>query len=314
MSVTNSAVEDLMGPLVISVFFCILLYGIFVAQLFYYWTTYDNDIIPIKLWVFVLGLLETAHTAMCMHFIYHYFVSHYGQAEVLNEIAWSVGASIIVEVLIVGLTQSFYVYRIWSLSQKKHIVIAVLGSLVVMRVGVSMYAATLTLRYGTWAALQSSQLFLITANIGWVLCGLADLMTTTTLIYYLYRGRTVALVRTRNIIRKLVHYSITTGAITVVTSMVVLITFNAKKHSLVFGGLLEVLTKLYANSVVAMLNARRSVGSTATTKKGDTIELSPLSWASRPQTEVDVIHVSKETMVSNDTFGTLSQDQESRSR
>ncbi|KAI0341048.1 hypothetical protein BDW22DRAFT_318205 [Trametopsis cervina] len=69
--------------------------------------------------------------------------------------------------------------------------------------------------------------------------------------------------RTKNMLKKLIHYSVTTGALTALTSLIVLICYNALPKNILFGGLLEVLSKLYANSSLAMLNARRRVSAGA---------------------------------------------------
>ncbi|KAI0341042.1 hypothetical protein BDW22DRAFT_317834 [Trametopsis cervina] len=306
MSDLSNAVATLMGPLLITIFFAVLLYGIFLAQVFYYWTTYEGNKLPIKLWICVLCVLETTHTIICIHFIYHYFVLHYGDPVALKEIVWSIGASVSVEIVIVGFTQGFYVYRIWHISNKNRVITIILAIIVSMRVVISLFTSALTISFGTWVALQNSRLFRITANIGWVLCGLADTTITLTLIYYLYRGRKVCIGRTQNMLRKLAHYSITTGAVTLITSMVVLITFNLLKGNLLFGGLLEVLSKLYANSSLAMLNARRNVASTAANNEKITLELSRIRWASSPDTgtAADVVQIEKEaTVFSDDVLG-----------
>ncbi|KAI0341032.1 hypothetical protein BDW22DRAFT_1430210 [Trametopsis cervina] len=281
--------EDLMGPLLLCVCAAILLYGIFLAQMIYYWSTYGTDTPRLKLWVAVLGVLETTHTAVCIHVLYYYFVSHYGQFDVLAQIVWSSGVSVTLEVVIVGFTQAFYVYRIWHITNKNKAIIAALSSVVLGCIGVGFATSSLALKYDTWLELETSAVFRATGNSTWALCVLADTMITGTLVYYLWRGRTASIGRTKKMIRKLIHYSISTGAVTAVASLVVLICYNALPQNILFGGLLEILTKLYANSALAMLNARRRVASsaapttvataTAARYAPGTVELSRLQWA-----------------------------------
>ncbi|KAI0341049.1 hypothetical protein BDW22DRAFT_318346 [Trametopsis cervina] len=114
--------SSLTGPLLLCVCAAILLYGIFLAQTIFYWGTYTKDELRVKLWVVVLSLLETAHTIVCIHVLYYYFVAHYGEYAILEQIVWSSGVSIALEVSIVGLVQGFYVYRIWHITNKSKLI------------------------------------------------------------------------------------------------------------------------------------------------------------------------------------------------
>ncbi|KAI0776353.1 hypothetical protein BC629DRAFT_1525749 [Irpex lacteus] len=51
---------------------------------------------------------------------------------------------------------------------------------------------------------------------------------------------------------KLMYYALSAGALTMITSTIALICFNASKTTIAFVGVLEVMTKVYANSMLAM--------------------------------------------------------------
>ncbi|KAI0826473.1 hypothetical protein BC629DRAFT_1456573 [Irpex lacteus] len=57
---------------------------------------------------------------------------------------------------------------------------------------------------------------------------------------------------TKSIIYKLMYYALSAGALTMITSTIALICFNASKTTISFVGVLEVMTKVYANSMLAM--------------------------------------------------------------
>ncbi|KAI0343178.1 hypothetical protein BDW22DRAFT_1428601 [Trametopsis cervina] len=277
--VAIGSIETLAGPLMVMVCFAFILYGVFLAQLLYYWTTYDSDGFLVKLWVVALGIFETGHTALCIHILYFYFITHFGDpVHGLEQIVWSGGTSVYFEVIIIGLAQSFYVYRIWHLSRRNIAVTGIVGAILTLRIAFGLFTTSSMFKRRTWEALQTSRLVLVTTNCTWGLSVLVDLLITLVLLYYLYSNRKSGLDRTKNIIRELMHYSISTGALTVFFSLVILISFNAYSQSLLFGGVLEVLSKLYANSMLAMLNARRRVFTNATGGGKNTIELSQLRW------------------------------------
>ncbi|KAI0341033.1 hypothetical protein BDW22DRAFT_1430211 [Trametopsis cervina] len=280
------AADDLIGPLLLCICGAILLYGIVLAQIIYYWSTYSADPPRVKLWVIVLGVLETAHTALCVHLIYYYTVSHYGQFDVLARIVWSLGVSVIIEVVIVGFSQAFYLHRIWHITNRNRTITAALTVLVLSYMGVALAVSSTALKYETWLELETSDVVRTMGNCTWVLCALADTMITSTLVYYLWRRGKFTIDRTQKMIRTLIHYSISTGALTALASLVILICYNVLPKDILFGGLLELLTKLYANSVLAMLNARRRVASSAVPTAAEVtcdapgaVELSRLQWA-----------------------------------
>ncbi|KAI0750543.1 hypothetical protein BC629DRAFT_1444806, partial [Irpex lacteus] len=63
-------------------------------------------------------------------------------------------------------------------------------------------------------------------------------------------------------LQTLVHYTASTGALTVIISAVIVGSVKIE-NSLLFGGLIEFISKLYANSMLAMLNARNKIRSTS---------------------------------------------------
>ncbi|KAI0341080.1 hypothetical protein BDW22DRAFT_1359242 [Trametopsis cervina] len=296
-------VETLAGPLLILVCFAFILYGIFLAQALYYWTTYENDAFVIKLWVILAGLFETCHTAMCMYMLYYYFIQHYGDFENgLNHIVWTAIITLYCEIGIIAVTQSFYVYRIWHISGKNQIVTGILSVILTARIGVGLYTTSSTFQFSTWEQSYLDRSFVVKSNSTWGLGVAVDLLITITLLYFLHHTQKLGLRRTRRIVRKLMHYSITTGGLTVVSSLIVLITYNTYTRSLLFAGMLEALSKLYANSMLAMINARRivasSTGGVGSIGASNTIELSQLRAASetvKSNMNLRAIHVSKET-------------------
>jgi len=85
-----------------------------------------------------------------------------------------------------------------------------------------------------------------------------DSTLAATTIYYLRdsRGEFEA---TNNRIAKLVFWTLSTGVITSVCSLGALIAYALFPHKLYFLAIEFLLTKLYINSLLAMLNARRSI-------------------------------------------------------
>ncbi|KAI0091217.1 hypothetical protein BDY19DRAFT_991788 [Irpex rosettiformis] len=254
----QAALELAVGPLLVTLCLAFMLYGVFMAQLYFYYTHYEND--GVRLWSFVgvIGILETVHSALCIHVLYDYFVTHYGNpTEGIFKIVWSAPITVILEILIVTLTTSFYIRRIWYLSEKNILAIVAPILLLCARDAMSLVTLTLLYKYGIWSVFRShadaNRIVEATFSLGLV----ADVAITGTLMYYLGFNRSGFAVTNKKL-HTLVHYTASTGALTVIISAVIVGSVKLET-SLLFGGLIEIISKLYANSMLAMLNARNKI-------------------------------------------------------
>ncbi|KAI0341119.1 hypothetical protein BDW22DRAFT_1430273 [Trametopsis cervina] len=279
MSSLHGMIGGLANPLLFGINISMILYGIFLVQVVYYWTTYERDNVEVKVCVCLLLVLETCHTVVCLHLLYFYLVLHYGDFQNgITQIVWSAGTSIYLEISIMCVTESFYLYRIWHLSGRNRTVTAITSIPVLTRLGIGIYSNMFVFTFHTWQSLKGSKKAFTMINATWALSIAADLSVVLVLLYYLYRNRRAGFGRTRRIMRGLSHYSLSTGVLTLVCSLAVLITFNTNQDTMIYGGFLEVLSKLYANSVLAMLNARQLIVSNAENGFNNTLELSRLHY------------------------------------
>ncbi|CCM00558.1 uncharacterized protein FIBRA_02592 [Fibroporia radiculosa] len=111
----------------------VILYGIGTTQAYMYWWRYPNDTKLTRRTVIVIWLLETLHTAFCLDVIYNYTVLDYGQS--VDEIVWSVGATILLAIMIAITVQSYFINRIWILSNHNTFITAVPLVFVVCELG-----------------------------------------------------------------------------------------------------------------------------------------------------------------------------------
>ncbi|EKM50220.1 uncharacterized protein PHACADRAFT_264829 [Phanerochaete carnosa HHB-10118-sp] len=220
----------LMGPLLVLVCLALILFGIFTAQVYYYWSTYEKDSRLVRGFVLLLWFLECLHTTFCICMLYTYFIDHFGDTGEVE--------------------------RIVCVSKRNFLVASVPAIALFARVG--QYSCK------TWTAFRQRQGPVLTLNVALSCGGLVDLVTTGLLTFYLWRSRS-AFPRTQHIVDKLLHFALNTGALTMIFSMAILFTYNLVTTSLIWAGMVEIVSKLYANSMLAMLNARnnlRNAGST----------------------------------------------------
>ncbi|KAI0704358.1 hypothetical protein BC835DRAFT_1410417 [Cytidiella melzeri] len=290
-------VASFIGPLLVEICFALILYGVFCAQVYYWWCTYKDSLL-VRIIIWSLLILETVHVGFCIHVLYWYFIVNFSNVDGLEEIAWSFGITVYLEVMISATVQGFYLLRIWRLRRQTPVV-CVIVLFLLGRVGLAFRTTSFAYEFSTWAGLLGASYTHTPINVGWALNVAVDAMITFVLASYLYLDRSVARKSTKNLINKLAHYAISTGALTLMASTAIFITFNARSHSLVFGGLLEILTKLYANSMLAMMNARRSVVEKAASGNNMTVELATFGASlpsyNNPGPRLAVIQVTKET-------------------
>ncbi|KAL6299276.1 hypothetical protein BKA93DRAFT_610713 [Sparassis latifolia] len=250
-----SVAEDLFGGLFIAISLAAMLYGITTAQSYLYWWNFPNDVRIIRWTVLFVWILETLHTAFCLHMIYHYVITGFGNVAEASLIIWSTGASVFSEVIVAAFVQGFFIRRIWILSHKSIIVTTIPSVLLVARVGLSWGSGVLTLTTSTWAEFDKRKGSFFTVTCGLSFAAATDLAIAVILIYYLRRSRT-GFQGTDQLIRSMQSYVINSGALTMFVSISIVLTFVFVKNSLVFVGLVHVQGKLYANSFLATLNAR----------------------------------------------------------
>ncbi|KAI0687614.1 hypothetical protein BC835DRAFT_402409 [Cytidiella melzeri] len=286
--------EEAIGACFVIICVVFMLYGVFCAQVFFYWTSYKDHLV-VRCIVGLLTILGSAHVALCIAMLYRYLIIDYANSDALLTILWSVGASILTEFLISGLVQGWYIYRIWRLTT------SVLAILWTTRMGLALtYAANLT-RSTTW--LSSAEVFnaRIILNCAFGMNVVVDLSITSILTFYLYHNHSLASRRsTKTLVSRLIGFSVGVGALNLIASITLIIFINTVAD-LTFVGLMNMEAKLYANSMLAMLNSRQRIAQQAVSSGNYTIELSQMQ--SRAATRhTAVIHVRQETVVSGDLW------------
>ncbi|KAH7923298.1 hypothetical protein BV22DRAFT_1093126 [Leucogyrophana mollusca] len=231
-----------------------LLYGVICMQTFYYLQNYASDRKGLKFLVWGIWILETAHTALSIHFVEYYLIMNFTDTTTLEYAVWSMGATYFIGFFIAYAVNLCFIWRIWLLSKKRWIGIS-LGVLATIRLGFGLGNCSLSFHYPAWKVFRAH--VFPTMVVGWVLSAVVDTLIASTLCFYLHRRRT-GMRRTDSIINRLLLYSINTGAITSFFAILVIIMFLGLPDTLAFIGFVQVQSKFYAVSLLATLNARKS--------------------------------------------------------
>ncbi|KAG1724017.1 hypothetical protein EDB19DRAFT_323913 [Suillus lakei] len=230
-----------------------LLYGVTCMQTFHYWQTYEHDGKILKSLVSFIWLLETAHTALSIHFVEYYLIVHFGDLTYLEYAVWSMGATCVIGFFIAYVVNLCFIWRISRLGQNRWIA----GFFVIVatvRCGFGLANCVLSFIYPLWTEFRVRVFATMVA--GQVLSAVVDGVIAFTLCFYLRKRRT-GMKRTDSIINRLQLYSINTGAITSLIAALAVVAFIVLPTTTAFIAFVQVQGKLYATSLLASLNARK---------------------------------------------------------
>ncbi|KAI6006511.1 hypothetical protein F5J12DRAFT_97305 [Pisolithus orientalis] len=128
--------------------------GLLVIQTYMYYMHYSEDSSAIKVIVAATWILDTLHVSFMCHMLYYYLITNYGNLMSLEYIVWfvhppfqtsfplrrygrSFPASLLVNLLVVIVVQSFFAHRIYYLCrpQMKWFVTAPIILLILVHLG-----------------------------------------------------------------------------------------------------------------------------------------------------------------------------------
>ncbi|CCM06395.1 uncharacterized protein FIBRA_08654 [Fibroporia radiculosa] len=290
-SIGSSSIEEFMGGLIVCIDIAILLYGIVTAQTYFYWWASHEDSKLLRSLVASVWFLETLHTLFCIHMAYYYTIISFGDMNGVRQLVWSAAATTFTEARFRGRTFMCSLATSHNLLAKlfdlanldieskiygsdrrtgksssesgTYLSLSIAKAIVLfMRIAAGFAATSFMWEIDTWAKFATFYGARIACTCALVLSGVLDALIALSQIYYLWTSRTGYQV-TDNLVRKLMTYVINTGALTMFVTMAAIATFWAPAlsgRSLVFVGLVEIQSQLYANTLIAALNTRQHHG------------------------------------------------------
>ncbi|KAG2022307.1 hypothetical protein CC2G_000069 [Coprinopsis cinerea AmutBmut pab1-1] len=235
--------------------------GVVSTQCVVYYKRYPKDSLRTKLMVGASWILDIAHTSFVLVAIYDYFVKNYGNAANVDSIPWSLALSIVVTALQTLLVHCFFAEKILRSSRNNWFITAPILILAVLR----LVSATITTanmirlgRFSSFMVVFPRTMF----TTGLTLSAAIDILITGWLCYFLREIRTRIGPHATVMIRMvdtLTLYTLENGALTCFAAIASLVCWLTMPHNLIFMGLHFVISKLYANSLLASLNMRNDL-------------------------------------------------------
>ncbi|KAF8879702.1 hypothetical protein BD779DRAFT_1122766 [Infundibulicybe gibba] len=268
-----------LGAMEIATFISLALCGIVVAQGYSYYHHFTTDRPFLKIMVGAVLALEVSHSIATAYAIYDFTITLAAVA-VTPADTNALSTAILLETLITAIVQSFFAYRIRSLSGNLYIsslswilcFLRFLGGIVLTVKGFLDISRESFL--DVYLALEDTFGWLITLTLS--IGAAADLIIAASLCYYLNRLMSpVTMRRTAQIVDRLISWTIQTGLVTSMASVAAVICFQVMKHNWgIWMAIYTVLAKLYSNSLLLSLNLRMVNRAPPTMSKSATLEVS----------------------------------------
>ncbi|KAJ7046351.1 hypothetical protein C8F04DRAFT_1064053 [Mycena alexandri] len=243
-----------LGALFMGMAVSCMLFGLSSLQVYFYYHWYPHDARLHKISVGLIWIMDATITSLMVFTVYHYAVLGFGNYPGLLLVHWSIKLSTLFNVVVILLVQSLYAYRIWRLSGYHHGVLGYVTALVVLGgFAVGIVFAYETFKIHTWFDILSISWAVETA---FGAATFIDLVLSAAMCYYLGASKGMGS-QLNSRISTLMQYTLSSGVLTSACSAACLFTYIFMHTNLIFVALTFLLTRLYVNSFMAMMNARQ---------------------------------------------------------
>ncbi|PBK65478.1 hypothetical protein ARMSODRAFT_435568 [Armillaria solidipes] len=241
------------GPALVGIFLACILYGIMLLQCFGFWTHFSKDRMWLKCYVGLLLLVDTLSTIFAMWWIYNLLVNNFANLNAFANADWLLAA----DPALVGITgtccQLFFAWRIKVLTGKWWLTSIVTALSIISGLGAigSGIAVSWVVQLAEFDKFQSVGCLWLATTAA------VDILITAIMTMNLNQRRT-GFRATDKLLNKIVRATVANGLLTTVFAIVELSLYVGKPQTGLHIGFSFVLPKLYCNSVLSSLNARKS--------------------------------------------------------
>ncbi|KAI0714316.1 hypothetical protein C8T65DRAFT_644692 [Cerioporus squamosus] len=254
----SSFLDATIGMIMIGMTVTASLFGVTSGQAMWYFRHYPRDRTFLKAMVRVIWGLDMVSLAFYFASMWQYLVDKQLFSFDGKPLPWTSNAQIICNACSIAIIQSFYMFRIWTLSKHK-LLASVLGTFVTadFALGILLFVKSIQ----TTDITQFSKLTAF--DIAMSSCTAAtDIMLCGTLVTLLARSRTGSTGSNR-LINKLLFYTINTGLFTTICSVLSLITVIVLPDTSVYVMCYYIGSRMYSISLLSTLNAREGLRTAA---------------------------------------------------
>ncbi|KAF9039256.1 hypothetical protein BJ165DRAFT_1531341 [Panaeolus papilionaceus] len=236
-----------------------VLYGITCLQTFVYFKQNNGDRLAFRALIYSLWVLDSVHLALITEGLYFYLITNYANPIVLLAPHWTFLGQVYITLLSDFIVRLIYARRVWLIARTwVNILIAIVIILIaIVTVGAGVAFASLAFIGKTFSYFPHIS-YLMYMALG--LAVAADILIAASLCFSLSKTRT-GFKQTDSVVNVLMMYVINSSLLTTVCALGCLIAYAIWPNNFVFIGIYFCLSKLFLNSLLAMLNGRDALKS-----------------------------------------------------
>ncbi|KAI0709723.1 hypothetical protein C8Q76DRAFT_798523 [Earliella scabrosa] len=251
------SLQNTFGAFLICTCLGCMLFGLTAHQTYRYFRLYPSDRPTMKSFVIILLGLDIIHTITSIHVCYHYLVLNFFNPCALLEGVW------------ILVSHCFYARRLFLLGGNTFVPVIIIGALLLVEIGFSAAATVETFIQEEFARFSPFMWLIWVVLLAAVL---VDLVSTTILTFYLRKSRTGFKRRLANGVynqyRTIYQARSVAGSTSPsadsftlhsILSLTAFICSVVLRDTLIWAAITVVGTKMYANSLLAVVNSRRSI-------------------------------------------------------
>ncbi|KAI0648731.1 hypothetical protein C8Q79DRAFT_1007304 [Trametes meyenii] len=240
-------IDNQFGAILIGTFLGLTLFGVNLHQTFRYFRLFPKDAPMLRTVVITTLVLEIMHTIMGIHICY------FNPAALLTGV-WSIKLLSLNMGAVMFVSQSFFARRVFLIGHHHRILALITALLLLGEMAFATAATAETYIQVTFARFVRVSWLI---SVGYSMAVLADGMVAVCLTRALRRSRENHS-GNETLLDVILVYTVNTGLLTSVLSVCSLIFIVVGPSNLIYIGFNTVATRLYANSLLAVLNSRRS--------------------------------------------------------
>ncbi|KAI0749962.1 hypothetical protein C8Q80DRAFT_657032 [Daedaleopsis nitida] len=248
------SLDSTFGAYLVGTFIGLVLYGFSVHQAYRYVRLFPTDAPFIRFLVSAVIALETVHAIFTTHTCYYYLTSHYFQPDVLNRGVWSLNWIPFVIAINMFISQLFFARRVYLMGKHYRIIVGIAMLFFAVEIGFAIAAVYEVIVISTFNAVAKVN-HLLAATFAAAVVG--DTLLTGSLINVLLRSRTSEYRRPESTLDMWILYIINTGLLHDALNVLSLVIVVVYPQDLIHGCISIVTTRIYGNTLLAVLNSRK---------------------------------------------------------
>ncbi|KAJ3553804.1 hypothetical protein NM688_g3422 [Phlebia brevispora] len=238
--------------------------GIVATQVFMYRRSYPDDRRRNKLMVSAVWLLDLVHSGFIIASLFRYVMLGLTDVHAIQHIYWTVSVTISITGVLTFLVQCFFTIRVWTLSKRNKWLCGLIIVLAFARMVSAFGTVAEMQRFHTWRAFHRGAAWIFTTGLA--ISTAVDFLIALSLLWFLKRSRT-GFTSMDLIIDMIMVYTVENGLLTSMCTVASFVCWLTMPRNFIFLGLHFCISKLYANSFLATLNARAHIKERSTSSR-----------------------------------------------